>query len=389
MSHPVGKMDPMHVRRMGKGWQVQVYAGRDHAGRKRYRYATRRTRDEARNAGDDLRKEIRRGTTLDDDCTLDELLGRWFDHARATRGWSGNNVTQTRYRLARIRQHPIVKTKVCKLRVRDLDAYYTELRTHGGIGGGPLSPSTVRRFHADLSSALNQAIVWEIITSNPAALASPGDSDPHEVEAPSDEDVQRVTEAAFALDPDLGAFLVTSAVVGGRRSELLALQWRDLEGGEVWIRRSLVYGPDGLDVKDWPKTKKSRRVSIDADTEWVLSAVRDRASMRAEACGHPLATTAFVFTYDPAGLRPWRPNTVTHQFIALRRKVGAPETLQLRDLRHYMASVLIAAGVDIETVSHREGHARTSTTLDIYTHLVKAKDTAAADVIGAKVHQRS
>lgn len=374
---------------MGKGWQVQVFAGTDAGGKKRYRYATRPTKREALQAGDDLRLEVRRGAALTDDCTLDQVLARWFDHARATRGWSAGNVAQTRYRLERIRQHPIVDVPVAKLRVRDLDDYYTHLRTAGGAGGGPLSASTVHRFHSDISSALAQAVVWELITASPAPHATPGAVDPSEVEAPLDEDVKRLTEAAFDQDRDFGAFLVVSATVGGRRAEALALQWRDIDAGEVHIRRSLVYGDDGLEVKDWPKTKKSRRVSIDVDTEWLLAEVRHRADARAAACEVEVPPTGFVFSRDPDGRRPWLPNTVTHQFIRLRRQVGAPEKLQLRDLRHYVASVLIAAGVDIETVSHRLGHAKTSTTLDIYTHLLKPRDAAAASVIGAKVHERT
>lgn len=379
----------MYVRRMGKGWQVQVFAGRRPDGTKIYRYATRRTRDEARDAGDDLRAEIRRGTTLDDDCTLDQLLARWFDHGRATRGWSKGNIAQTRYRLARIRQHPIVAKEVRELRVRDLDDYYAFLRTSGAVNGGPLSPATVARFQSDISSALSQAIVWELITANPAAYATTGTIDPVEVEAPLDVDVQRLTAAAFDQDRDFGTFLVVSATVGGRRAEALALQWRDLDDGEVHIRRSLVYGDDGLEVKDWPKSGRSRRVSIDVDTEWLLAEQRIRADQRAEACEAEIPPDGFVFSRDADGCRPWLPNTVTHQFIRLRRQVGAPETLQLRDLRHYVASVLIAAGVDIETIRHRLGHAKASTTLDIYTHLVKAKDTEAAALIGQAVHQRT
>lgn len=372
---------------MGKGWQVQVYAGTDATGRKRYRYATRRTQREALKAGDDLAAEIRRGVALEDGCTLDELLDRWFDHARATRDWSAGNVTQTRYRLARIRQHPIVNMPVADIRVRDLDDYYTFLRTQGAANGGSLDAATVRRFHADISSALSQAVVWELIAANPAQHATPGVISPSEVEAPLDDDVRRITEAAFEWSPDFGAFLIVCATLGGRRNEALALQWRDLIDGEARIRRSLVYGDSGLEVKPWPKTRKSRRVAVDLDTQWVLAEVRARADARASACETVVPDDGFVFTRDPDGRRPWLPNTVTHQFIRLRRTVGAPEELELRDLRHYVASVLIAAGVDIETVKHRLGHAKASTTLDIYTHLVKAKDTAAADVIGSALHR--
>ena len=41
----------------------------------------------------------------------------------------------------------------------------------------------------------------------------------------------------------------------------------------------------------------------------------------------------------------------------------------------------IAAGIPLVTVSARAGHARTSTTTDIYAHFIKSSDKTAAEVI--------
>lgn len=43
------------------------------------------------------------------------------------------------------------------------------------------------------------------------------------------------------------------------------------------------------------------------------------------------------------------------------------------------ASILVASGQDIKTVSHRLGHANVSTTMNIYTHFIKAADAKASD----------
>jgi integrase len=50
-------------------------------------------------------------------------------------------------------------------------------------------------------------------------------------------------------------------------------------------------------------------------------------------------------------------------------------------LRHTHASVLIRKGVDILTISRRLGHYKPSVTLDIYGHLMRGVDAAAAKVI--------
>ena len=51
----------------------------------------------------------------------------------------------------------------------------------------------------------------------------------------------------------------------------------------------------------------------------------------------------------------------------------------LHSLRHTNIALQIAAGVPIVTVSKRAGHARTSTTTDIYAYALESNDKEAAD----------
>ena len=51
-------------------------------------------------------------------------------------------------------------------------------------------------------------------------------------------------------------------------------------------------------------------------------------------------------------------------------------------LRHFTATQLIAAGLDVRTVSGRLGHADPSVTLRVYSHVVEAKDREAAAIMG-------
>jgi integrase len=52
-------------------------------------------------------------------------------------------------------------------------------------------------------------------------------------------------------------------------------------------------------------------------------------------------------------------------------------------LRHTHASQLIAAGIDIVTISKRLGHAKPSVTLAIYAHMFNTDDSKAAAAINA------
>jgi hypothetical protein len=87
-----------------------------------------------------------------------------------------------------------------------------------------------------------------------------------------------------------------------------------------------------------------------------------------------------VFSSRPDGAKPWLPNWVTKRFIAARRAAGLPH-FRLHDLRHFMATEMLAAGVPIATVSQRLSHARASTTLNVYAHSVPGGDRRAAETL--------
>ncbi len=56
--------------------------------------------------------------------------------------------------------------------------------------------------------------------------------------------------------------------------------------------------------------------------------------------------------------------------------------------RHTQASLLIAEGVDIMTVSKRLGHAKVSTTLDIYSHALAKSDEKARNALDNRIYNK-
>jgi integrase len=67
---------------------------------------------------------------------------------------------------------------------------------------------------------------------------------------------------------------------------------------------------------------------------------------------------------------------------------GLAEGFSFHDLRHYLASLLIASGADIKTVQARMRHARARTTLDTYGHLCPDADESTRSAIGAVITER-
>jgi integrase len=81
--------------------------------------------------------------------------------------------------------------------------------------------------------------------------------------------------------------------------------------------------------------------------------------------------------------RPRDPASLTRRYAKLVADLGI-ET-QLKELRHYSATELLTAGVDLRTVAGRLGHGDGTTTLRHYAAWVGSADHAAAGAIGARM----
>jgi integrase len=173
-----------------------------------------------------------------------------------------------------------------------------------------------------------------------------------------------------------------AALTGMRRGELCALRWTDIDLtlGIVGVSRSVVVVPGGLAEKS-TKTDRARKVALDAVGIALLTEYRAEVDEWAKRAGAKLAKDAFVFSPFVEATTPFRPDNVTSFFIRVRNAVGAPN-VRLHDLRHFTATQLIGAGVDIRTVAERLGHTDPSLTLRVYAHVIEQRDRAAAEIMG-------
>ena len=224
---------------------------------------------------------------------------------------------------------------------------------------------------------------------NPVANATPPRRAVHDVRPPNPDEVLAIIDAAQAVNPALATYLLVSAASGIRRSEAVALRWSDIdfEAVVLLVRRGVVRGPDGLVEKD-TKTHAARRIALDRGTLEVLRAHRERCDSVAAACGVVLAKDAFVFSASPDGSTPWQPENLTSGFRRLAKAVGAPSA-RLHDLRHFVATRLLANGVDVRTVAGRLGHKNPNVTLNVYAAFLPEADREAADVLGRLLERPS
>jgi integrase len=378
------------VRKRAEGsWQIQVFAGIDAtSGRERrvtrtihapHNKAGRKIVDQALAA---LIVEIETGRiNLGEDPTLDELLERWM--AARSPEWSPKTVMENR-RNMRLKISPrLGRMKVSKIRAMHLDGFYAELRQRGGINGGPLAPASVRKVHVILHAAFAQAIKWGLLASNPADAATAPSTPASRITPPAPDALAGALTRIDEFDPDFGVFLRLAATTGARRSQLCALRWSDVDLATrtITFSRGLVDGGPGVGIVEKPtKTGQIWKVSLAPATAARLNEYRRVCTERAAAVRTNLLPDGFVFTVQPDGSTPWRPDNVTARWTRVRKRVSLDGT-RLHDLRHYVATQLLGAGVDPRTVAGRLGHANPNVTMTVYGHFLPEKDRAAADFL--------
>ena len=373
------------MRQRGESWELRVYLGRDPVTGKK-RYSTKTVPGGKREAQRTLAAivtDAERGLTPRSSATVGDLLEAWF--RQAAQDFSPTTVKETRGFIDRSLLPGLGERPLAKVTPAELDAFYARLREAGGVDGRPLAPATVRRIHGILRRALAQGVKWGWIGVNPAASASPPRVPPSSVAPPDPEELALLLGRATEESPELACYILVAAATGARRSELVALRWSDVdfEDATIEISRAIVIAKNGTVEKD-TKTHASRRVSLDLQTIAALSEHRERMTSRAEACGVGLAATCFVFSNAPDCGTPWFPASVSRSFKRLCDAEGLTN-IRLHDLRHFVATQLLGAGVDVRTVAGRLGHRNAATTLNVYAHFLEQSDREAAEVIGSVI----
>jgi integrase len=249
----------------------------------------------------------------------------------------------------------------------------------------PLSVSSVRACHAVLCGALNAAMRWGWIAVNPLeAVKRPRQQHP-QPDPPTAEEAARIVSAAWEQDVEWGTFVWLTFITGGRRGELLGLAWEhlDLAAALLTIRRNLVRQNGKITIKE-TKTHQMRIVSLDPATIAILTSHKQRAQRSCTELGTTLDDDTFVFSYAPDHRRHCDPDGITHRYTKMTADRGIDT--HLHALRHYSATELIAAGVDVRTVAGRLGHGGGgATTLRVYAAWLAATDKTAAGLLASRL----
>jgi integrase len=370
-----------HITKRGKdSYSIVISLGKDPAtGKYRYQWVSvKGTRKDAEKRLSELLHQLDTGTFVNPGrTTLAEYLQRWLqEYAKpnlSPRGFERYESITRVHLIPRLGNIPLVQ-----LTSEQLQKHYT-LK----VGEG-LSPRSIRYHHVVLHKALETAMKWGLLARNVSDGVDVPRARQAEMRTWDEYEVTRFLEAA--RDSRYYALFHTALFTGMRRSELLALQWRDIDFHQISVNRSLHQLRDGSYVFTQPKSVKSRRtIALSPSCVLTLSEHKeDQRGIRA-MLGLPLRDDDLVFaTHDG---KPLRPNTVSRAWAALATHTGL-RTIRLHDARHTHASLMLKQGVHPKIVQERLGHSSIQVTLDTYSHVAPGLQEAAAESFDRLVSPR-
>ncbi|MCO1658911.1 tyrosine-type recombinase/integrase [Pseudonocardia humida] len=389
--------------------RVRVYAGVDPISGKRHHLtevipAGKDAAKLAEKARTRMQAEVDERRNPRTRATVAQLMERYLDVLQI------EDTTRAGYeRLVRLHIGPLLgRLAVGRIDGETLDSFYRELRRCRTHCGGrpvdehhtdgehtcdkrcgphrcrPLSTSSVRQTHNLLNGAFTRAVRWRWVGSNPVRQAEPPALPKADPQPPTPAQAARIVTTALT-DPDWGMLVWLAMTTGARRGELCALRWRDVDFAQCVVRIGSSLGQLGSRVweKD-TKTHQRRRIVLDAQTLALLRSYLHRRAELATALGTELAADGFVFSSSLDGSTPVRPDTVTQRYRRMCARLGWD--MHIHQLRHFSATELIAAGVDVRTVAGRLGHSGGgTTTLRVYAAWVAEADQRAAETLAARL----
>jgi integrase len=368
-------------------WELRVFVGRDSLGKVKHRYV--RFRGTKRQAERELARlvseqeakpapivetELRWNSTT----TINDAIIAWRDN-----GWADLSPSTTRRyeSLWKVQiKDSIGRRRIASLSSYDVEKYLRSLKDDG------LAEASVRQVRAVLGRACRLARKWSGgALPNPIAdseLPSWSIESHTPVRAPSLDEVQRLLVGAHSLDPRISCILRLIVATGMRRGEACAIRWNDcdLMLGTIRIDESVVSNQGSATVKS-PKTRASiRSVAIDEGTLDELLRLRKIQEDLAQAADMTLDADAFVFSFEPGGLAPPHPDSISHGFMKARARSQIAGDIHLHSLRHFQATALDAV------ISEKQKQSRLGWTNAVmarhYTDSVPDEDRRAAEHIG-------
>ena len=272
-----------------------------------------------------------------------------------------------------------------RMRLRDIKTYHVQdfimkLNCMPRRDGKPghIAPQTVKRYTTVLRSMLTMAYKMYYMDDDVGLsrrLTFPKERY-QEVDVFTIEESKAILAATKTEPINIRLLIELALFTGMRRSEIVGLKWSDINFDKqcLSVRRS-IYKPKGeKSIEKEPKSHSSFRTIAIPNC---LCETLEEYKKSQEQYSLSLSTWQnldYIFTDDSGNVM--NPQTPTKQFSHFLARHNIRH-LKFHCLRHTSATILLATGCDIKTVSARLGHSSIETT-DIYVHMLESIGRSAA-----------
>lgn len=355
----------IHQRSNGT-WRVQIYLDGKRTGK------TFKTKAEAQNWLQEMQYQLRRGFDLEgSQITLGEYLQQWLD----AKSVSARETTIYQYRL-QVKNHIIPylgDVPLQDLHLARIERFYTELIASG------VGVRTVRYVHGILHRALEKAMQYDLVIRNPAHGAAQPKYAHKEMTVLDEYQVPQFLIAARGSSYE--ALYHVAIKTGMRQGEMFGLKWTDLQwqSGTLLVQRQIKRVPGSGWQFAEPKTNAGRRtIRLGEGTLQALRIHRERQERQKKGANGGWKEHGLIFPNSVG--TPGDPSNLRKDFLRILQSAMLPK-LRFHDLRHTAASLMLNNGVPPIVVSRILGHAKPSTTMDIYGHLLSNMQGEAARIM--------
>ena len=377
------------IRKRGNSYQIRVSVGYDTKGNHKEQAMT--WKPENGMTQRQIEKELNRQAVMFEEACMrgfktstikfQDLAEEWFSE------YASINLRSTTFEQMRgltRRVYPAIgHLRLDKITPRQLQAFVNALAKDGKneVTGKPLSSKTVIHHLCFISCVFSYAVRMGLISDNPCSKVSVKRGDVKEKQIYSQEEMALLLTRMENEPLKYKAFFYLMAYSGFRRGEMLGLEWKDIDFEHNIIsihRTSNKTSARGI-YTDITKTKRSKRtLKISPYIMEMLRQLKDEQDTEALKCGDHWVDNDRLFTKDNG--EPQHPNTT---YTWLKRFCEREELPfhGLHSFRHFAASALISAGLDVTTVSGALGHCNSGTTLNVYSHMFQTAQARVAEAM--------
>lgn len=365
------------TKRGDKTYLLRLYLGRTSTGKRKYHTQTYHgTKKEAEKI---LRELVARyeggGVMAPSREGLTAYLAEWMELAKV--GKVSEKTVEVYRNHIRLYISPYLgELPLSRISVTDVQGLYQALHAKG------LGKSAIKTSHTILNQAFAQAVRWRKIQVNPATDTVRSPTKKTKVVRAMDQE----TADLFLLGAtrtEHSAMFHVALLSGMRPSEYLGLTWDCID----WKNCRLTVNKSVTKIVKEPaflgplKTKSSyRSVEVPPNVMAILKEHRRAQLEYRMLAGQRWTDLNLVFPMELGEIRT--PTSAAWHFKKILLAVGIPSTFRLYDLRHTIATLLLAAGEDVKVVSEMLGHASVAITLDTYMHVTPGLKARAATTAG-------